>query len=467
MKTPDSIAAAVFPGEAPPARRDADLAVVKRWLRDYVSEPSPQLGRSGPVCPFVPPALSQDTVRFHLRYAVDGRNPRQLTAVLVEEMTAFRDTVDPPGRSGRSLASLLVVLPNTGPTGWATLDRVYESLKDTAVDQGLMIGQFHPSCDERGARNAAFPVSRAPIALVAIRHMAPHDILFLHDRPDWFAAYRRRFAEVVDAGRIRDPLLRELYQSALHRHGLDTTGRPAHRRRRAAETPGRAIGGGSERSAPMTFRGTGSARTASPSMEGTSMSTTTTTLDPSEVGRRAAEILNGIQAHPGYERLTSSSMKYSTCWATFTGYPVVAEWSLDRDAGPLLTEALRVLALKAAVFELSGGDEEAAELLVPSPVDEMIHAVLAQFTVMTRMQIDLGVTFPHATELERFDYDRGCDTDVYYAAAGWGEQPLRYWLGSDEVSRRLAILNGRYGAAGFGRDGRSHDLDFAEPASAA
>jgi hypothetical protein len=158
--------------------------------------------------------------------------------------------------------------------------------------------------------------------------------------------------------------------------------------------------------------------------------------------------------------LRSSSMRYSTCWATFTGYPLVCRWDLDRDAGPLLTEALRVLALKAAVFELTGGDERAAELLVPAPVDEMVHAVLAQFTVMTRMQADLGVVFPHATELERFDYTRGCVTDEFYAAAGWGEQPSRYWLDAAEVERRLEILNARYGEAGFGRDGRSHGLDF-------
>lgn len=167
-----------------------------------------------------------------------------------------------------------------------------------------------------------------------------------------------------------------------------------------------------------------------------------------------------MRAHPGYDRLRGSSMRYSTCWATFTGYPLVSRWSLERDAGPLLVEALRVLALKAAVFELSGGNEEAAELLVAAPVDEMVHAVLAQFTVMSRMQAELGVVFPHATELERFDYTRGCRTDGYYAAAGWGERPLRYWLDSAEVTRRLAILNIHYGRAGLGPDGRSHDFDF-------
>ncbi|MFF4879469.1 hypothetical protein [Micromonospora sp. NPDC000668] len=181
------------------------------------------------------------------------------------------------------------------------------------------------------------------------------------------------------------------------------------------------------------------------------------------VGRRAAEVLDRMRQHPAFDRLHSSSMKYSSCWATFTGYPAISRWSLDRDATPLLTEALRVLALKAAVFDLSDGDEEAAELLVPAPVDEMIHAVLAQFTLMSRMQTDLAVVFPHATELEEFTYTRGCLTDSYYAAAGWGDQPLRYWLDSAEVTRRLDELNAHYRSAGIGRDGRSHDFDFDQP----
>lgn len=182
-----------------------------------------------------------------------------------------------------------------------------------------------------------------------------------------------------------------------------------------------------------------------------------------DVGRRAAEILVALRGHESFRRLTSSSMKYSSCWATFTGYPTVAGWDLDRDAGPLLEEALRVLALKAAVFELTGGDEAAAELLCPPAVDEMVHAVLAQFTVMSRMQADLGVVFAHATELERFSYTRGCDTDRFYAAAGWGEQPTRYWLDAAEVDRRLDILNEHYRAAGLGRDGRSHTFAFDPP----
>ncbi|MGH3936546.1 MAG: hypothetical protein ACRDS1_16470 [Pseudonocardiaceae bacterium] len=40
----------------------------------------------------------------------------------------------------------------------------------------------------------------------------------------------------------------------------------------------------------------------------------------------------------------------------------------DTDAEPLFHDALKVLCLKAAMYELTGGDEQAAELLVSALV---------------------------------------------------------------------------------------------------
>lgn len=203
------------------------------------------------------------------------------------------------------------------------------------------------------------------------------------------------------------------------------------------------------------------------------MTDTTTTSsallpEPAEVGVRAAEILAAVQGSELYPRLERSARKYVDCWATFTGYPTVSQWDLDTDTEPLFHDAVKVLCLKAAVYELTGGDEQAAELLISAPVDEMVHAIIAQFTLMTRLQQHLGVVFPHMTELERFAYERGGYTDQIWTAAGFGQQSRRYWIDSAEIGRRLGILNQRYGQAGIGRDGRSHSIDFdAEPVSAA
>lgn len=187
---------------------------------------------------------------------------------------------------------------------------------------------------------------------------------------------------------------------------------------------------------------------------------------PTTVGPLAATLLAQLEADPDYPRLEESTKKYPDCWGTFTGYPIICEWDLRRDAGPLFTEALRVLSLKAAVFRLTGGDEEAAELVISAPVDEMIHAVLAQFTLATRIAARTGVPIVHMTDRERFGYDphqgEGAYTVACYEAAGWGEPNGRYWIGRAEAERRLTDLGRRYAAVGVQDLGRRHTLRFAD-----
>jgi hypothetical protein len=101
-----------------------------------------------------------------------------------------------------------------------------------------------------------------------------------------------------------------------------------------------------------------------------------------------------------------------------------------------------VLCLKTAVYELTGGDEHAAELIVAAPVDEMVHAVLAQHTLCVRMTTRLGIRFVHMTDRERFGYRKGEYTYRAYVAAGWGEPNERLQVityagcGSDSTTIR-------------------------------
>jgi len=175
------------------------------------------------------------------------------------------------------------------------------------------------------------------------------------------------------------------------------------------------------------------------------------------VARRAAEILDTIEADADYPRFGHATLAHLD-YATFTGFPIVANFDLDKDGPALFVDAMRVMALKAAVYELTR-DEQRAELLVPAPVDEMIHAAVAQFTLLARIQARTGVDFVHAPDLKRFDYDTRCYTDLAYEAAGWGTPNPRYWIGQQETARRLGLLRADYEAIGIFDFGR-HEHDF-------
>ncbi|MBF6331070.1 amino acid adenylation domain-containing protein [Nocardia transvalensis] len=193
--------------------------IVSDWLDRYICEPSEHLGRSGPVCPFVRPALNSRNLSFVYHHGIDGTDPRALAELLRRELNRFRRRSAEATKSGVSLESALIVLPDLVPDRYRVLDEIYPQLKEYAVDNGLMVGQFHPVCDEPAVRNPIFPISRSPLPLVAVRLMAPHDILFLTDSRHWFDKYHKRFASHFRSGKVRDELMLALYERAVGRYG--------------------------------------------------------------------------------------------------------------------------------------------------------------------------------------------------------------------------------------------------------
>ncbi|KUN32575.1 hypothetical protein AQJ11_03350 [Streptomyces corchorusii] len=181
------------------------------------------------------------------------------------------------------------------------------------------------------------------------------------------------------------------------------------------------------------------------------------------VAGAAREILDTIKSDREFPAFRAASLEYSEDWQCFTGFPVVERWNLEADSAPLFEEGLRALALKAAVWGATG-DDQAAEIPIAVPVDEMTHAMLAQSQLLARIAARSGVSIIHQTDQEHTDYRAGGYTHDCYRAA-WGEPPARYWLDHEEVVRRRDVLAGLYQSIGMGRSGREHGITFA-PAAA-
>ncbi|MFF4823143.1 hypothetical protein ACFY20_08910 [Streptomyces sp. NPDC001312] len=184
----------------------------------------------------------------------------------------------------------------------------------------------------------------------------------------------------------------------------------------------------------------------------------------STVADAAKTILDGIKGDKEFGAFRAASLEYSEDWQCFTGFPVVAHWSLEADAPALFEEGLRALALKAAVYALTA-DDQMAEIPIAVPVDEMTHAMLAQAQLLQRIADARGISIIHQTDQEHTDYRADGYTHECYRLA-WGEPPARYWLDHEEVMRRRGVLAGLYESIGMGRSGREHTLSFAEPVPA-
>jgi len=119
------------------------------------------------------------------------------------------------------LRALVVVI--SGLTEPSLLDEVHVAVKSMIVERGLMIGQFHPRCTERAVRNSGFAVGRSPVPMLAVRHMAVHDIVFLDRKREWFAAYEDRFKSRYGPDSLLDPLYRAKWARARARFGSPVT----------------------------------------------------------------------------------------------------------------------------------------------------------------------------------------------------------------------------------------------------
>jgi hypothetical protein len=169
---------------------DHPLARMLDWVKSYLAQPHPELGRRGAVCPFVPEALEVDSIQLAL--VADPAVTRESIAQII---TRFRDVflaTEPTRGPGAMQKAFLVVFPELGSEGAALVDEVQFSLKRYFVEHGLMLGEFHATNQSPGLRNPDFFPLRSPVPMLAIRNMVDSDLPFLI-REGYPAAERASF----------------------------------------------------------------------------------------------------------------------------------------------------------------------------------------------------------------------------------------------------------------------------------
>lgn len=185
---------------------------VMAWANSYLTESNPNIRRPGnnqEVCPFVRDSLENDSFYLAFHPEVNGQRDEPIQRIMYEYINVFKETppFDPVERRKKAL---LVIFPEIPPERTYVLDIVHSKIKHKFVDSGLMTGQFHQNCDTRGIYNRGYRISISPYPLIAVRHMALHDIIFLKENEDWFKAYNIRYGE-----KFKEPDKLDDYQKPL------------------------------------------------------------------------------------------------------------------------------------------------------------------------------------------------------------------------------------------------------------
>lgn len=170
---------------------------VQEWLDKYITQPHEHLGRKGSVCPVVKTSLSANTIDIDTAiYDPKTDDLDDLYELMRRQIDRFLEIDWPEGKE--SIASLVTVVKGIPDHQMILFDEAQRRVKGYAVMKGCMIGQFQPHSAEPAVLNPSFPVSRSPEPLFAVRYMAQHDALFLHQNPKMFAEYKKRFGHLFE-----------------------------------------------------------------------------------------------------------------------------------------------------------------------------------------------------------------------------------------------------------------------------
>ncbi len=170
--------------------QNSPMVNIIHWVKQYLAKPHSEIGRKGPVCPFVPTLLKMDTIWMA---EVNEENPSldRICELIIHYGELFM-TKEPTSGENVKDKAIIILFPALRSDGINVIDKVQSKLKKHFVDKGLMLGEFHEKNQSPGLQNSNFKPLRSPVPLLAIRHLIEADLPFLQ-RSNYSADERSSF----------------------------------------------------------------------------------------------------------------------------------------------------------------------------------------------------------------------------------------------------------------------------------
>jgi hypothetical protein len=172
------------------------LRALADWINTFVTQPHQDLGRTGPVCPFVPESLERKALWLAPEH-IASQSVTDLVQ-LVNDYKALLLRAEPRGTDDAIYKSILVVFTDV------SADRASDDLNDghmqdlnqpAYADDGVVLGQFHERNEGSAVRNPNFHPFGAPVPFLLMRLAVTGDWVFFLDDEDWFNTWARRWEE--------------------------------------------------------------------------------------------------------------------------------------------------------------------------------------------------------------------------------------------------------------------------------
>lgn len=160
---------------------DSAMITLRGWVEAYLMQGHADLGRPGAVCPFTKQAAKLDTVRLAISRA--GAEDEDEAFTLIRR--TFAELEEIPCKPGMEhFRTIIVGFPECSTeAGMAMLERVQKRHKYYSLSRFRMIGYMFAKNDAPGLWNPDFRPLRAPLPVLAIRHLVEQDAPFAARHP--------------------------------------------------------------------------------------------------------------------------------------------------------------------------------------------------------------------------------------------------------------------------------------------
>ena len=171
------------------------LRAVADWIKTFIAKPHPDLGRAGPVCPFVPSALDHRTLWLAPEQIAD-RDTAGVVELMDGYKNLFRNTQPIDGDNAVSKTIVVVFTDLPAERAQSVFDDVLQHLAvPSYADSGNLFGPFYEGNDGTAIYNSSFRPFQSPVPFLFVRNGVISDWKFFLDNDEMLTLWAHRFGE--------------------------------------------------------------------------------------------------------------------------------------------------------------------------------------------------------------------------------------------------------------------------------
>jgi hypothetical protein len=173
------------------------LRAVADWTKTFVAKPHSDLGRSGPLCPFVPVALEHKTLWLAAERSA-GRSAPDVIQLIdgYKRLLLAAQPVDGENANNKSIVVVFTDLPAAQAKDFFS-GVLQQIAVPSYVDDGLVMGPFYDGNDGTAICNPNFRPFTSPVPFLLVRRAVISDWKFFLNNEEWLRLWARRHGEAA------------------------------------------------------------------------------------------------------------------------------------------------------------------------------------------------------------------------------------------------------------------------------